>query len=119
MLRRILMLWGILALAMALAAAVLPGFDVDDGLINYLIVALLFGLVNALIGPIVRLLTLPLTLITLGLFALIVNGALLAFTAWLTPLIELDGFGSAIIATIVISIFSSLIAFVLGRGADV
>jgi putative membrane protein len=113
-LKKILLAWLVLALAMALASAVLPGFDVDEGFTNYLIVSLLFGLVNAFIGPIVHILTLPLTIITLGLFALVVNGALLAFTAWLTPLIDLDGFLSAIVAAIVIALFSALIAWIFG-----
>jgi putative membrane protein len=116
MVRTILLAWAILSLAMALASAVLPGFDIDGGVVDYLIVALLFGLVNAFIGTILRLLTLPLTIVTLGLFSLVVNGALLAFTAWLTPLIEVDGFISAIIAAIVISIFSSIVGWFFDRG---
>jgi putative membrane protein len=113
--KRILWLWAILALAIALAAAVLPGFDVEEGVLGYVVVALVFGLVNAVIGPIVRLLTLPITLITLGLFALVVNGAMLAIAAWITPLIELDGFGSAIVAALVISIFSVILGQIFRR----
>jgi putative membrane protein len=113
--RRILLGWGILALAIALAAAVLPGFDVKEGVLGYVIVALVFGLVNSLIGPIARLIALPITLITLGLFSLIVNGAMLAIAAWITPLIELEGFGSAIVAALVISIFSAILAWLMGR----
>jgi len=105
---------GVLAGAVALAAAVLPGFDVEEGVLGYVVVALVFGLVNAIIGPIARLLTLPITLITLGLFALVVNGAMLAIAAWITPLIELDGFGSAIVAALVISIFSAVLTRIVG-----
>jgi putative membrane protein len=115
MIRRILVGWGILALAMALAAAVLPGFDVKEGALGYVVVALVFGLVNSLIGPIARLVALPITVITLGLFALVVNGAMLAIAAWITPLIELDGFGSAIVAALVISVFSSVLAWFFSR----
>jgi putative membrane protein len=113
--KAVLWRWAILALAIALAAAVLPGFDVEEGVLGYVVVALVFGLVNAIIGPIVRVLTLPITLITLGLFALVVNGAMLAIAAWITPLIELDGFGSAIVAALVISIFSVILAQIFGR----
>jgi putative membrane protein len=102
-------------LAIAVAAALLPGFEVEEGVLGYVVVALVFGLVNAVIGPLLRLLTLPLTLITLGLFALVVNGALLAIAAWITPLIELDNFGSAIIAALVISVFSAVLAYILGQ----
>jgi putative membrane protein len=113
--RRILWSWGVLALAIALAATVLPGFDVKDGVLGYVIVALVFGLVNSVIGPIARLVALPITVVTLGLFALVVNGAMLAIAAWITPLIELDGFGSAIVAALVISIFSATLAVFVGR----
>ena len=119
MVKTILLGWAVLALAMALASAILPGFDVEPGIINYLIVSLLFGLVNAIIGPLARLLTLPISIITLGLFTLVVNGALLAFTAWLTPLIDVDGLVSAIVAAIVISIISTLVAWLLGWGRAV
>jgi putative membrane protein len=111
----ILWLWAILAAAIGLASAVLPGFDVEEGVLGYVVVALVFGLVNAVIGPILRLLTLPITLVTLGLFALVVNGALLAIAAWITPLIELDGFLSAMVAALVISIFSAVLAYFVGR----
>ena len=111
----ILWRWAILALAIALAAAVLPGFDVEEGVLGYVVVALVFGLVNAVIGPLLRLLTLPLTLITLGLFALVVNGALLAIAAWITPLIELDGFGSAVVAALAISAFSAVLGYILSK----
>ena len=114
----ILWRWAILALAIALAAALLPGFDVEEGVLGYVVVALVFGLVNAILGPLLRLLTLPLTLITLGLFALVVNGALLAIAAWITPLIELDGFGSTIVAALVISALSAVMAYAIGRASD-
>jgi putative membrane protein len=114
-LRGILWSWGILALAMALAAAVLPGFEVMEGVLGYVIVALVFGLVNSVIGPIARLVALPITMITLGLFAFVVNGAMLAIAAWITPLIELDGFGSAIVAALVISVFSAILAWLFTR----
>ena len=116
--KAILWLWAILAVAIALAAAVLPGFDVEEGVLGYVVVALVFGMVNAFIGPIVRILSLPITLLTFGLFALVVNGAMLAIAAWITPLIELDGFGSAIVAALVISIFSAILAKVFGGGKE-
>jgi putative membrane protein len=114
MLKGVLRLWAILAGAIALAAAVLPGFEVEEGVLGYVVVALVFGLVNAVIGPIARLLTLPITLMTLGLFALVVNGAMLALAAWITPLIELDDFGSAMVAALVISIFSAILTRIVG-----
>jgi putative membrane protein len=59
----------VLALAVGVAAAVVPGIDVEGGIFTLLWVGLLFGLVNAVLGPVLRLISLPLTVITLGLFA--------------------------------------------------
>jgi putative membrane protein len=113
--RWILTRWAALAIGMAIAAGLLPGFSIEKGVLSFLTVALVYGLVNSLLGPIVRLFTLPLTLATLGLFALVVNGALLALATWLTPLIEIDGFINAVIAALVISILSAIITFLFDR----
>ena len=75
MLIRILLRWLISALAIWVATAILPGVDVLGGFWTYLWVALLLGLVNVFLGTILRILTLPLTILTLGLFAIIVNTA--------------------------------------------
>ena len=66
-------------------------------------VALLFGLVNALIGTLLRLISLPLTLMTFGLFGLVINGVLLAITAGLTDVLDVGGFLATILAAVVIS----------------
>jgi putative membrane protein len=113
--RWILTRWAALAIGMAIAAGLLPGFSIEKGVLSFLTVALVYGLVNSLLGPIVRLFTLPLTFATLGLFALVVNGALLALATWLTPLIEIDGFINAVIAALVISILSAIITFLFDR----
>ena len=62
----------------------LPDVTVDGGFFTYLWIALLFAVVNAILGPILHLLALPITAITLGLFALVVNAALVGITAALT-----------------------------------
>ena len=76
---------------------------------TYLWIALLFALVNAILGPILHLLALPITVLTLGLFALVVNAALLGLTALLSPDFQIDGFFTAVIAALLISVFSWLI----------
>lgn len=101
--------WAILTLAVFVAAAVVPGVHVRGGVLTYLWVALLFGLVNAILGPILRLLTLPFTLITLGLFALVVNGILVAVTAGLSSKFDVGGFFSAFLAALVISLVSTVL----------
>src|SRR3954464_5106458 len=83
-LRRLLIRIVILAVAIALTVWLVPDIDVDGGFGAHLWVACIFGFVNGIIGPFVRLIALPITLMTLGLFALVVNAALLALTAGLS-----------------------------------
>ena len=71
---------------------------------TYLWIALLFALVNAIVGPVLRLLSFPFVLVTLGLFLLVVNAALLGLTAALTDRLQVDGFGSAIIGGLLLAI---------------
>ncbi|WP_415856438.1 phage holin family protein [Sinomonas sp. G460-2] len=85
----------------------------------YLFIGLIFGLVNALVRPIVELLSLPVTCLTLGLFALVINAAMLALTAWLsgyTPVhLTIDSFfWTAIFGAIIISLVSAIMGFLLG-----
>jgi putative membrane protein len=109
MLKKLLIRWAILTVAIWVAAAVVPGVHVRGGFFTFLWVALLFGLVNAIIGPFLRLLTLPFTLLTLGLFALVVNGLLVAITAGLSSKFDVGGFFSAFVAALVISLVSMLL----------
>jgi putative membrane protein len=73
------------ALALYLIARYVPGFNHGVTPWTAAIAALIFGLVNALLGPILRLLTLPLTIVTFGIFSIIVNYILFAITVWLAP----------------------------------
>jgi putative membrane protein len=90
---------------------VLPGLDVvpnPDGPLGafgtYLWIGLLFGVVNAVVGPILRLLSLPFVVLTLGLFLLVVNAALLGLTALLTDRLTVDGFGTALIGGLILAV---------------
>ena len=69
----------------------------------------LFGLVNAILGPILHILALPLTVITLGLFALVVNGVLLATTAGLSDDLDVGGFLGTILGALIISIVTAVL----------
>jgi putative membrane protein len=109
----LLVRWVILAIALGLVAELLDSVDIKGGVLGTIWVAAIFGLVNALIGPILRILTLPLTVITLGLFALVVNAALLGITAGLTDYLSVGGFWSTLWAALLISIFSAVLGFVL------
>jgi putative membrane protein len=90
---------------------VLPGLDVvenPDGPLGvfgtYLWIGLLFGVVNAIVGPLLRLLSLPFVVLTLGLFLLVVNAALLGLTALLTDRLTVDGFGTALIGGLILAL---------------
>jgi membrane protein len=113
MLARVLVNWLVLTAAVWVATAVVPGIDVPGGLVTYLGVSLLFGLVNALLGPLLHLVTLPLSVLTLGLFALVVNGLLLSVTAAVSSNLDVSGIGSAVLGALVISIVTTLLELVL------
>jgi putative membrane protein len=90
---------------------VLAGLDVDpnpDGPLGeygtYLWIGLIFGVVNAIVGPVLRLLSLPFVVLTLGLFLLVINAALLALTAGITDRLTVDGFGTAIIGGLILAV---------------
>lgn len=94
--------------AVFLAANFVPGIGVS-GPGAALIAGVLLGFVNAIVRPVLLLLTFPFTLITLGLFIFVVNAICLALVAWLVPGFTLSGFVAALIGAIVISIVSWLL----------
>ncbi len=104
--------WLATAVGIGVAAQVLPGIQVD-GLWPTVVAALLLGLANVTLRPILLLLTLPLTVLTLGLFALVVNGAMLALVATVVKGVHVAGFGSAILGAIIISLVGSLLTWLL------
>jgi putative membrane protein len=90
---------------------VLPGLQVHpnpDGPLGefgtYLWIGLLFGVVNAVVGPVLRLLSLPFVVLTLGLFLLVINAALLGLTALLTDRLTVDGFITALLGGLILAI---------------
>lgn len=106
----------ITALGLWAAATIVPGMDIT-GWRALLVSALLLGIVNAVIRPIILILTLPLTILTLGLFILVVNGISLGVVAWLVPGFELAGLVPATLGAIVVGLTSWLAStFVGGSG---
>jgi putative membrane protein len=73
---------------------------------TYLWIALLFAVVNTLVGPVLRLLSMPFVVLTLGLFLLVVNAALLGLTAALSERLEVDGLWAAVVGGFLIALFS-------------
>lgn len=100
--------WLINAAALYVAATLIPGVTVE-GTGALLLAALVIGLVNAVIRPILVFLTLPITVLTLGLFYFVLNGLLLYLAAALTPGFELAGLVSAILGALVVSIVATVL----------
>jgi putative membrane protein len=107
------MRWVISAAGLALASLVLPGISIDGGVTLFL-AALVLGFVNAFVRPLLVLVTLPLTVLTLGLFLLVVNGLMIALVAALFDGFRVAGLGSAILAAILVSITSGIGSWLTG-----
>jgi putative membrane protein len=106
----------ITALGLWVADRLLPGIGIADTS-ALLISALLLGFVNALIRPMIFFLTLPLTILTMGLFILVVNGISVALVAWLVPGFHVAGLWSATMGAIIVSLTSWVAShFVGGSG---
>lgn len=113
------------ALALAAAAWIIPGITVSAApssdqtlgtVLAYLVVGLVFGLVNAVVRPIVSLLSMPITCLTLGLFTLVINAAMLMLTSWLTQYLPMGlnvdtFFWDAVLGALIISIISALMGW--------
>ncbi|KSB88088.1 hypothetical protein AS593_23765 [Caulobacter vibrioides] len=104
-------------LGLWLAWRIVPGVNAS-GWQTIAIAAVLLGLVNAVVRPVVVLLTLPITLVTLGLFLLVVNAAMLGLVAYILPGLAVNGFWAGIFGTIVIGVVSWLGHLLLGEGSD-
>lgn len=106
------------AAALWVAAQLLDGITLSDQPVAVLIVAIVFGLINGLIRPIVKLLTFPITIVTLGLFTLVINAAMLQLTDWLTSGLNVVGFWTSIFGGIIISLVSWLLSMLLPDDDD-
>jgi len=91
----------------------LKGLHFDDAQ-TLVLAALLLGVINAVVRPLVVILTLPITLLSLGLFLLVINAAMLSLVAWLLPGFHIDGFGTAVFASLIVSLFSWVASGLLG-----
>lgn len=115
--RNFVLRWIINGIALYVAARLVPGLEAPESLGTLAVVALVFGLVNACVGPILRFLTCPLILLTLGLFTFVINAALLWLTAWVAGLLRLpfhvEGFGAALLGALVVSAVSWVLSVAL------
>jgi putative membrane protein len=116
---KLLIRWAITSLALFVAAWLVPGIRVDgSGWIVYAVMAVILGLVNAVVRPLLKLLTCPLILLTLGLFVLVIN----ALTLWLASTIAVkwfkvgfyvDGFWPAFLGALIVSVVSVVLSTLL------
>ena len=111
---QLILIWICNALALLAVAYLLPGIHVD-GFTSALIAALVLGLINALIRPLLILLTLPITVLTLGLFILIINGLLFWFAGSVLRGFEVSGFWVGVMGALLYSIFSSVFSLLIPR----
>lgn len=122
---RFFLRWFINAVALLVAAFVVPGIRLtasatSPGINEWMtlaVVALIFGLIHAVIRPVVVLLTLPLTILTLGLFVFVINALMLLLTSRIAQALDLgfhvEGFGAALLGALVISVVSILLGRLL------
>jgi putative membrane protein len=103
--RPFLLHWFITAVALGVTAWLLPGVDVTSGL-ALVVASLVLGFVNAVVRPILTVLTLPITILTLGLFYLVVNGAAFALAAALVPGFAVASLGWAILGSLIVALVS-------------
>ncbi|HEU5258446.1 MAG TPA: phage holin family protein [Vicinamibacterales bacterium] len=102
-------------LAIIIAAWLLPGIHISSPL-SGLLAGVILGFVNAIVRPVLFFLTLPLTLLTLGLFIFVLNAICFALTAWLVPGFSVDGFFSALVGALLVSVVSWILnGLVVGR----
>nr|MBC7244891.1 phage holin family protein [Chloroflexota bacterium] len=117
--KRFLLRWLITGIALYAAVRLVPGITYEGGWQTLAGMALIFGLVNATVRPILTLLSCPLIILTMGLFILVINGAMLLLATWLADLFGVtfyvQGFGSAFVGALVISIVSFLMSLFIGE----
>ena len=109
------------AAALWVATAIVPGVAYTGGTLPFLGVALVFGVVNATLGPVAKILTFPLIIVTLGVFALVINGLMLWLTSSLSEVLGLGfhvrGFWAAFFGALVVSIVSTVLSVAIRDAA--
>lgn len=103
--------WLLAALVLVMTAYLVPGFQINS-FVAAMFAALIIGIVNAVVWPIITILTLPLTIVTFGLFLFVVNGLCLKLAAAMTPGFTIHGLMPAILGSIVLTILGWLMRFV-------
>ena len=120
--RSLVLHWLLNATALWVAAWLLPGLDFRGTVLQLLLVAAVFGIVNSLLRPILTVLTCPLIVVTLGLFTLVINACMLLLTGWLSARWDLGfsvaGFWAAFFGGLVVGLVSVVLSLLLPRAAS-
>lgn len=107
------------AAAIWAAAEIVPGMSLDTSApFSVLLVALVFGIVNALLKPLLKVLGLPFIVVTLGFFLLVINAGMLGMTAWLTDALSISGFWAALWGSVCVSVVSWFLELFLPLDED-
>ena len=119
---RFLLRWAITAASVAIAAWIVPGIYIDQPhrILTVVLVALVLGLVNAFIRPVISVMSCGLIVLTLGLFTLVINGLMLWLASWITVhwlglAFHVNGFWNALFGAIIISIVSLILSAFIGK----
>jgi putative membrane protein len=121
---KLLIRWVIVSLALFAAALLIPGIRVEGtAWIVYAVMALILGLVNAVVRPLLKLLTCPLIILTLGLFTLVVNGVTLWLSSWIAVNwlgvgFYVDGFWAAFFGALVVSVITVVLSALIKEDKD-
>jgi putative membrane protein len=103
-----LLKWVISAVCLYILTWIFPGF-VIEGAITALVAAAVLGLVNVVVKPLMHLISLPITILTLGLFSLVINAFTLLLASWIVPGFHISGFWTALFAAVVLSVLNALL----------
>ncbi len=116
----LLITWLATAIGLGFATLLISGIKADNP-VAFILAAVVLGLINAFIRPVLWFLTAPLSVLTFGLFALVINALMIMLTAALVPGFEVKGFGSAFLGAVIMAIFgvAALISIPLLTGADI
>jgi putative membrane protein len=114
---KLLLNWVLSAVALWIVANVVPGFHLS-GAMAALIAALVIGFVNATLGLFLKIITFPLTLLTLGIFWLVINAVMIELASAIAPGFHVDSFGAAFWGAIVLSLVNMLFRWLVGAGSE-
>lgn len=101
----ILLRWLLYSVLIVFVSWIVPGIEVDN-FVSAMLVCIIIALINTFIKPLIQLITLPVTILTLGLFSLVINALMLMLAGWIAPGFEVEGFLSALLGSLLLSLFA-------------